>query len=65
MQQLNKGTASNVSSNSNAAASGVSKLSDSLKELKNLIGGGALAQSLGQLAKSMNLFGDNTDKLVN
>lgn len=64
MQQLNKGTASNVSSNSNAAASGVSKLSDSLKQLKNVIGGGVIVQSLGQLAKSMDLFGDKTDKLV-
>ena len=52
MQQLNKGTASNVSSNSNAAASGVSKLSDSLKELKTAIGGGVLVKSFTDLAKS-------------
>lgn len=64
MQQLNKGTASNVSNNSNAAASGVSKLSDSLKELKNAIGGGVLVKSFTDLAKSAQLFGQNTTKYV-
>lgn len=64
MQQLNKGTASNVTSNSNAAASGVSKLSDSLKELKNAIGGGVLVKSFTDLAKSAQLFGQNTTKYV-
>ena len=44
---------------------GIDGLSDSLKKFRNVIGGGVIAQSLGQLAKSMDLFGDKTDKLVN
>lgn len=44
---------------------GIDGLSESLKKFRNLIGGGVIAQSLGQLAKSMDLFGDKTDKLVN
>ena len=64
MQQLNNGTASNVSKNSSSAASGVSKLSDSLKELKNAIGGGVLVKSFTDLAKSAQLFGQNTSKYV-
>lgn len=60
MQQLNNGTASNVSKNSSSAASGVSKLSDSLKELKNAIGGGVLVKSFTDLANSAKLFGQNT-----
>lgn len=64
MQQLNNGTASNVSRNSSSAASGVSKLSDSLKALRNAIGGGVLVKSFSDLAKSAQLFGQNTSKYV-
>lgn len=64
MQQLNNGAASNVSRNSSSAASGVSKLSDSLKSLKNAIGGGVLVKSFSDLAKSAQLFGQNTSKYV-
>lgn len=48
-----------------AAFKALNGLSDSLKKLRTVIGGGVLAQSLGQLAKSMDLFGDKTDRLVN
>ena len=47
-----------------AAFKGLDGLSDSLKKLRNVVGGGVLVQSLGQLAKSMDLFGDKTDKIV-
>lgn len=67
-QKLNN-LASKASKKLESPASPISKgidgLSDSLKKFRNVIGGGVIAQSLGQLAKSMDLFGDKTDKLVN
>ena len=50
--------------NSNAAASGVSRLSNSLKDLKNAIGGRVLVRSFTDLAKSARLFGQDTAKYV-
>ena len=64
LNQLNAKAEKTVAGPGGEASVSLDKLGDSLKNLKRAVGGGLIASSLGNLAKQMEIFGDQTAQIV-
>lgn len=64
LNQLNAKAEKTVAGPGGEASVSLDKLGDSLKNLQRAVGGGLIASSLGNLAKQMGIFGDQTAQIV-